>query len=342
MHLSCLGGQLGRAASGVDQRREPGCGLVRQHVIEPERRGVGIADEAVAGIVGQRRRLGLEMDAGGAERVEPGHVEMRQDLRHEERRGAVAVGGQLDKLVVAVGPRDRLDVIAGGRGEIVEGVGAAEGAQGGDHVLGHFALVEAGPALAGDAAQHLGLARSAEERAEAERLAVMQVEFPRLALQGVGVAGPVEGHARRHRDPGLGVVDRRGEAGGEAEPAPILREPHEGIDGARDRDGVGGAQRHRRMAGRAQARGIEPGRRAARAVQPDDALLAGGLDHHEGVAAEPGHRRLAEPEQHRRRDGGIDRIAAVLQDADRGLGRQRMRGRAHAVQRQDEGSAGLV
>ena len=70
--------------------------------------------------------------------------------------------GQLDSLV---GSADRRDIIAGGRGQIVQRMRAAKRGHRGDDILGHLALVEPGAALPCDAPQDIGL------RGGAERLA---------------------------------------------------------------------------------------------------------------------------------------------------------------------------
>ncbi len=214
----------------------------------------------------------------------------------------------------------------------------AERAQRGDHVLGDLAGVEAVAAFAGDAAKHLGLAGGAEALAGGERRAVCEEEAAGIALQQGRVFAPVAGDARSDRDALLGVADRRGEAGGEAETAPVGGEPGEGVDGAGDGD-RGGRARVDPVAGGPQRIGVERGRRAPRAVEAEDAFLAGRLEQHEAVAADAAHRGLREAEQHRRRDRGVDGVAAVLQQPDGDLGRERVRGGGEAVAGIDQRSS---
>ena len=55
------------------------------------------------------------------------------------------------------------------------------------------------------------------------------------------------------------------------------------------------------------------GRALLAAVDRDDAVLLGQVDHHESAAARTGHERLGDTERARRRDRGVDRVAAVTQ-----------------------------
>ena len=63
-----FGQRFGRShgAFGIDQRGEFGRGGGREHVIQP---GGGVGDKAVAGVIGEFCRLGLDMGAHGAEGV---------------------------------------------------------------------------------------------------------------------------------------------------------------------------------------------------------------------------------------------------------------------------------
>ena len=338
-----LGGRrrVGGSPAGVDQRGEPRGGRVVEHV--PSRSGaVGIADEAVARVVGELGRLGLEMRALRAERVEAREIEVREDLRHQDRRRPLAVRRQLDQLVPAVDARDRLDVDAGGGGEILERMHAAERPQRGDHVLGDLAGVEArrGRRARSGAAPPPGRARGRAARLRRGRRRRRSVA--RLAAQARRRQPPVAGGARRHRHARLGIGDRRRQAGGEPEPAPVGGEPGEGVDRARHRHRRRAARRHRRVPGRAQRRGVERRRRPAGAVEPDQPLASRRLNQHEGVAAEAAGRRLGEAEQHRRRDRRVDGVAALLQQPHRDLGGQRMRGGAHAAGGIDERPSRLL
>ena len=112
-------------AFGVDQRGKSGGGFRRQHVIKPRR---GFGDEAVAGVIGQFGRLGLDMGALGAERVHRGQVEVLEDVQHQDRRGTLAVWRMLDQFDAFVIACDRIGVSAGGGCKIFQRVRAAHSA----------------------------------------------------------------------------------------------------------------------------------------------------------------------------------------------------------------------
>ena len=333
MHRIGGGARVGHGARGVDQRGQPGRGLGREQVVEP-RRAVGVGEEAVARVVGEPRRLGLQMRASRRERIGP-EVVVREDRGHQERRRALAVGRVLDELQPLQEPRDGRGVVAGGGGEVLLGVRAPRRAQRGRDVGRHLALVEARAAALDHAAQHLRLARGAEDLAGARGGAVEEVGLAGGALQPALGERPVEGRARRHGHAALGVADRGGQHGAEPEPPPVGRQPAEGVHRAGDRDGGGLVHRDRRVAGRAQPFGVEPRGRAARAVERHHLLLARGLDQREGVAADPRHLRLADPQQDGGADRRVGRVAAPLQQVDRGAGRERVRGGAHPLDRVD-------
>ena len=126
----------------------------------------GSAMKPVARVVGEFRRLGLDMGALGAERVHRRQIKVRQDVQKQDRGRALAVRRMFDQFDALIGAGDGGGVVAGGGGQIVQRVGAAKRPQRGDHVLGHLAFVEPGAALLGDAAQDFGLPGRAEDLAD--------------------------------------------------------------------------------------------------------------------------------------------------------------------------------
>jgi hypothetical protein len=62
--------------------------------------------------------------------------------------------------------------------------------------------------------------------------------------------------------------------------------------------------------------------RTARSVERDDVLAARRFHQREAIAADPGHRGLAQPQKNASRDRGIHRVAARLQHVDRHFRRQ--------------------
>ncbi len=133
---------------------------------------------------------------------------------------------------------------------------------------------------------------------------------------------PRGGRDRGHREPVLGGVDRRCEAGLETEPPMALGERCPARDGSRHRHRAGPERldramrvgRPRRGAGRVEA--LEP------AVAPDE---------REGVSADARGHRLDHREDGRGRDGGIGGVAAGLEHAEPGLRGTRLRRRDHGL-----------
>jgi hypothetical protein len=76
-------------------------------------------------------------------------------------------------------------------------------------------------------------------------------------------------------------------------------------------------------------------RRTARRVEPVELLRLAVPDDREQVAAEAAARGFHEPERRVRGDRGVDRAATGLQHVHGDLRRERMRGRSHAVSRDD-------
>ena len=69
---------------------------------------------------------------------------------------------------------------------------------------------------------------------------------------------------------------------------------------------------------------VQSGRRTPGSVQANDPVGAGGRQQNKTIAAKAGHLRLAYSQQHRARDGRIDRIATAFKDLHGYLGRQRV------------------
>jgi hypothetical protein len=114
--------QLGHGAIRPDRRAQlGGVGLGQQPV--DRHLGLGrIGDEAVAVLIGQPRRLDLQMQTPGRQRLVPGEVEARQHVERDERGQPLAVGRAFVDPVTAVVGTDRGDILALGRGEVLERV----------------------------------------------------------------------------------------------------------------------------------------------------------------------------------------------------------------------------
>ena len=148
----------------------------------------------------------------------------------------------------------------------------------------------------------------------------------------------------------LAVVDRKA-AGGEADGG-LQRVPQaqRAVIGDQLRPGVHRA-RHRYGMGRFAGNGgdslfpipVDCGglRRPARSVKGDDVFAFWRVEA-EAIAADTGGMRLDHALHGAGGDGRIHRVAALLQDGDRGDGRERMRGRRHAVGGKYGGASGPV
>ena len=215
---------------------------------------------------------------------------------------------------------------------------AAECVQRGQHVLGHLALVEARAPLGGHPAQHLGLARCPEQRADAGRGAAGQEVVAPEPLQVGRVATPVESHPGRHRHPRFGIVDRGRENRVEPEPTHGIGKMAEGVDRPRQGHRMHAGRRHRLMTLAAQPVRRECRRRAARPVQRLNLAALPLGPEHEAIAADPRHLRLADAQQHGPGNGRVHGVAAALEDIDGDLRRQRVRGGTHALRRKDSGA----
>ena len=314
----------------VDQPGQPLCRFRRQHMRQP-RHPVRVRDEAVTRVIGQLRRLGLDMRALCPERIHRRQIEMLQDVQHQDRRRPLPVRRMLQQFHTLVLTADRIAIVAGHAREILQPMRPAQRAQRRDHVLGHLALVEPLAPLLGDAPQNLGLTRRAEDLPRLRHRAIDQIELPRRTLQRRRILGPVKGHARRDGHALVGIADRGGQNGIQPQLAPIRRQPAERIHRTRQRDRLHPMQRHRRQPPVAHGLRRIPRRCPPRPVQRDHLLAPRRFQQDKAIAADPRHLRLADPQKHRPGNRRIHRIPTPFQHLDRRLGGKGMRGRADAV-----------
>ena len=149
---------------------------------------------------------------------------MREDLRHQDRRRALAVRRQLDQLVPAIVAGDRLDVgrRRWRRSRRACGCRRARAARRPCPRPPRPRRSRRGRRGRSGAAPRPGRARGTPGPAPAPRRRGGRSAAPRRARRRRRAA-PVARGARRDRHPRLGVADRRREARGEAEPAPVGR-----------------------------------------------------------------------------------------------------------------------
>ena len=293
-----------------------------------------IADEAVAGIQRQFRGLGFDVGLLDTQRIERRQVEAGKDVRQQQCRRPLRVRRGFGNHVLAVFPLDRLDVSAAGLGKILQRMGSSCPGQAVDHVLGDLTFIECPPSVARDPAQHLGLVRGPEQLPGRRRPSTRQIEPPGIALQHIDRPRPVERDPRCHRHAFLRVSDCRRETGFQAQPPPIRRKSAEGVNGAGDGYRVGRMQGNRIVTLGAKLLGCLLPRCLSGAVQGHNPVFAPRLQQHEAITADSGRLRLADPEQHRRRDRRVNRIAAILKQPDGNGCGQGVGGGAHPVGRE--------
>src|SRR6185437_9176467 len=146
-------------------------------------------------------------------------------------------GRAFEDIVAAIGRRDRLDIVAALRGEIVERVEAAALVEALDDVGRDRPLIKAFPSLARDALQTLGERRHLEPVAEAREAAVPAEDggAAGIAQRLREAEAEIEGDARRDQHALLGELDGRRQQLRHLPGAVILEEREPGIDRARHR-----------------------------------------------------------------------------------------------------------
>ena len=138
---------------------------------------------------------------------------------------------------------------------------------------------------------------------------------------------------RRRAKPVTGQPDRLGAKFGPGQPSVFAVHHAE--------PGEHAGHRHRERAGARNAAGVALGgrgkRRRAGAVEHDGAAALRVEHMVEGVAAEPRHHRFDDAERERRRERGVDRVAAGAQRHETGLRRQGVVRRDSAAPPDDQG-----
>ena len=228
------------------------------------------------------------------------------------------------------------------RVEIVQAVEAAEALQLRHNALGDGACVEGLAPVPADCLQGLGQRRHPHEIADRGRRTAGQEGGPgvRIGFEAALLVERVGGDPRRDAIALFGGANRRPQQFVERLRAMLGVEPNPGVDGAGHRDAMGRG-RFRRDVPFGEPGGRGRGRRPARAVERHRQAAALGVKA-EAIAADAGHGGFDDALHRHGREGRVHRIAAGFQDLDRGEGRQRMRGRRHAVFGDGERAAGKV
>ena len=312
---------------------------VRQQPVRGDVALVGVGQNGIAHRIGEPRRVDLAMQPLGRERISTG-LETGQDVEDQQGDHALPVRRTFVHLVAAEAGFDRRYVGALGLGEILEGVQPAEPLQKVDHVGRHRALVEGVGALAADGFQRIRERRLVMHRPGRGCPAVLKEHARRLgiAAQQFLLRCPVASDARAH-----GIAMPGKTYGGfqhvpERSRAIIPQQPAPGFDRA------GHRYRMRRLA-RDLTEAVIPvprrgrGRgRTTRAIVGHDFVGPVRREQGETIAADPCRAGFHDALHRAGRNGGVERVPAILQHVDRGERRRGMRRRRHPGPGHDQGA----
>ncbi len=294
-----------------------------------------------AGPVGEGELFRLDQEVEPIGLGHAGHREPLDNARHLQGRQPLRRRRDLPQPELAIGRGNGGHPFGRERGEVG---GAHRPAGPGEMRLdvgSEGAAIEALPAVARQHGIGLGKIGVGEERAFARRIAVRGIERegkpgaldPVAPLREAADVGcPAAGNDRRQREAVAGEADRRRQHIGNRQPAEPGVERAPASDRPRHGHGIH-PQRVDRAGGPVpapQCRDIEPARREARGVEPDQPPRLRVPDEREQVAADAAAGRLDKAEHGVGRDRGIDRRPPRLQDRDCGRSRQRLGGCCHA------------
>ena len=326
----------------VEQRGERDVGVLR------------VAD--VRAPVGEGQRGGLEVVVQGRLRGHRGQVVALHDVQRLAD-GRAAGGGRRHAVhvVPAVVDLGRLAVLRLVRREVGDLHGAGRHGQrgrrrlgralhGAGDVGGQLAAVERLHALLGEQAVGLGEVRVLQLRADRGRRAAGQVDLAgrRERREARGVLGRLQVERLVDEEAAVGQLDRRLQHLAQRPGAPARQRlvPGGGSAGHADGDAARD-QLGREVVGLARLRVDErvrghPGRRGLAAVDRLHLALLRVVEHEVAAAADARAVGLGDAQRRRRRDRGVDGVAAHPQHAQAGAGRRRV-DRAHAAAEADAG-----
>ena len=298
----------------------------------------------VAQHVGIGELLRLDHHVHGVRAVQPvlaQRVALHQ-VEHHQRGHALRVGPDFVHLPTPVGGLHgrhpfRLVLAQIGRGER-----AALLLRNGEDGLGRrSAVVPVAPQLrdSSQRSREIGILEHLTRPRRA--LAVNQVRLSRVRVLRVHPrrSRPAGGNHLRHGEPLLRVVDRRGQRFGERLGAEARAHGVPAGHDPRYRDGVDAALRHLRNPLRGQQLGRERRRRPSARVQPMDRARLRFVVEDEEVAADAVASGLHQADRGVGTDGGVDGVAATLENLHASSGGQRLTGRHDPHRRRDDGSA---
>jgi hypothetical protein len=269
---------------------------------------------------GRLHRLDLQVNAVGVFGRHPFEPELRQDRERQQRREPLSVGGELVDGDVAVRDVEGIDPAGTMRGEVFERHRAALRLGLSDDTTRQPPLVKRAAPGRGDLRQRVA---RVGERHPFPRLgrAPSGQKHPRELCEAAEAArsfGPLRGDPRGHRKAVARVSDGRREERFERHRAEATRERDPPADGPRDGHRVPPELGNRGASGEPR-KGPRTGR-PARRIEAVQALSI--PDQGEEVSPDPVHRGLDHRERRRRRDGGVDRVAPLLEDPQGRLRRE--------------------
>ena len=308
-----------------------------QHMLDRHRHFRRVGEQGIARRVGKSRRLDLDVQPVGGERIALG-LEARQDVEDHERYDALAVRRAFVDVVAAETRLDRRHILAPGDCEILQRVQTAAALQQRDHLLRDLSRVEGVASLGRDSAEGRGEFGLPVHLTDLWRAPLREKDPPcdRIGGQHLCLLLPVEMHAGRDGIAVLGELDCWSEQRAQRQRAMIGVELGPGVDGAGNHDGM------RRLPFEfLDALGCEPrgsrGRGGATGSVIGDDLAGPLLRHqHETVSADAGRSRFDDALDGAGGYGRIERVAARFQDPDGSKRGRGMRRRGHAMPRDDD------
>src|SRR5262249_18075593 len=190
--------------------------------------------------IGKPRSFERQMEAIRTERIERREIETLEDIEHQQRRQALAVGRQFQDVQATVIRGNRRDDLAAMASEVLRGKEGAARSDSGDDVVRDRTLVESPRPVFRNR-----LERSSEcwqfDDVAFRRCAALEEKMPGgadIRAKLLVLPGPVPGDTRRDWKSGVSVADRRGERARKRKAAMRAKDRSPGIDGTRNGHGV--------------------------------------------------------------------------------------------------------
>ena len=270
-------------------------------------------------------------------------VEAFEDVEHLEGRHALAVRRQLVETIALVVCADGLNPVGVLCGEVVHRHRPVEAVEVLDDPPSDLTLVEGVTAALGELTIGPSEARVGDYLTVFGGLPVQQILSGEMgvAREAGSLGGPSGGSDLGHGEALLGVLDGWLEDFGEGHRAVLGEQCGPTVHGTGDTDRKRAGHGDLLEAARSEELNIGGGGREAAAVETRKLARLGCVDQGEHVATRSGHHGLDDGECGGGRDGGVNGVPALLQDAQARLRGQRLAGRDHAVAGDDGGASGV-